>query len=111
MNTEELIQEIVNDLTIELRNEENFDSVLLDSKVRSAVREVKTARKYPLGYSESAISSDLERYYSQIKSIALYDYSKAGAEGQANYSADGENISYEERDALFKGVAPLCIVM
>lgn len=111
MATEELIQEIVNDLTIELKNEENFDSVLLDSKVRSAVREVRAARKYPIGYSEFAISSDLERYYSQIKSIALYDYSKIGAEGQGNYSADGESISYEKRDALFKGVAPLCIVI
>jgi hypothetical protein len=110
MNTEELIQEIVNDLTTELRNEENFDSVLLDSKVRSAVREVRAARKYPVSYSEMAVVNDLQRYYNQIKALALYDYSKVGAEGQNNYSADGENISYEDRATLFTGIAPICSV-
>lgn len=111
MTSEEIRQTIIDELTIELQNEQNFDASLLAVKVSSALREVKSARRYPSNYAETLINSDLERYMSQIKAIALYDYTKIGAEGQTNYSADGENISYVDRNSLFVGISPVCTVV
>ena len=109
MTIAELQAEIVEELKIELK-EEDVDEQLLEVKVKSAIREVKTARKYPRSYAEAIVEADLEAYYSQIKSIALYDYTKIGAEGQDKYAADGESISYEDRNRLFAGVLPIATV-
>jgi len=86
---------------------EMFNETLLKTKVDSAYNEVKMVRSYPNSYSELAIEEDMERYYSPIRGIALYDYNQTGAEGQTSYSADGTSIHYVERDKLFKGVIPL----
>ena len=98
---------IIEDLTIELKNEVDFDAALLEVKVKNAFREVKAARDYPSTYTEETILADMTNYYSNIRAIALYDYTKIGAEGQTQYSADGESIHYLDRDKLFKGVYPI----
>lgn len=106
MTIGELKAEIVIELLIELKNE-NVDADLLDVKVKSAIREVKAARRYPATYSTSMIEADLEKHYSYIKDIALYDVTKIGAEGQDSYSADGESIKYMDRSRLFDGIYPI----
>lgn len=98
---------VIEELTIELRNEVDFDAEILGVKVRNAIREVKTARNYPKSYTESMIQSDMENFISNIRAIALYDYSKIGAEGQSQYSADGESIHYLDRNKLFTGIIPI----
>jgi hypothetical protein len=104
---ESLQDEIIADLTTELQNEEDFSSELLTAKVKSAIREVATARNYPNTYSDAVKEADMNNYYTQIKALAMYDYSKIGAEGQDNYSADGEVIKYSNRAKLFDGVLPI----
>lgn len=71
---DKLINEIFKDLSIELDIPDKEGSMLL-SKVSSAYREVKGARSYPMDYEDDFICSDMERYYSNIKNLALYDYS------------------------------------
>ena len=110
MISEELKNEIIEELTIELQNEETFNSELLAAKVKSAIRDVITARKYPLTFTDAMIEKDVQRYYSQIKAIELYDYTKIGAEGQKAYSADGENIQYLARESLFSGILPMSAI-
>lgn len=105
MNTE-LIAEIKTELEIELKEETNLDEQLLESKIRGAYRDVQSAIKYDPSVTEAAIERDMVNYFSQIKAVALYDYNKIGAEGQDKYSADGENISYEDRNKLFYGILP-----
>lgn len=102
----ELIAEIKAELTIELKEEANLDEELLDVKIRGAYRDVQSAIKYDPSVPEATIERDMANYFSQIKAIALYDYNKIGAEGQDRYSADGENISYEDRNKLFYGILP-----
>lgn len=102
-----IVSTIVADLTIELKNETDFDSEMLEVKVSNALREVRRARDYPESYSEEMIIKDLNNYYTNIRSIALYDYTKIGAEGQTRYSADGESIHYLNRDKLFTGIIPI----
>jgi len=110
MTLEEIKSDITSELAIELKNEEGFDRDILEVKVKGAIREVKAARKYPSSYSEAMIEADMTGYYTQIKAIALYDYVKIGAEGQNNYSADGENIQYSDRNELFYGILPIARV-
>lgn len=86
---------------------EKLNETLLQSKVDAAIADVKAARNYPASYSEDKINSDIERYYSTIRSVALFDYNQVGAEGQSSYSADGTSIHYLNRNSLFKGVLPI----
>lgn len=104
-----MIEEIIEDLKIELEAEEGskFNISLLRSKVKTAYREVQAARKYPATYSEAMIERDMNNYYSQIRSIAMYDYNQSGSEGQTQYSQDGVSIHYVDRDRLFFGVLPI----
>ena len=110
MTIAEMVTEIITELTTELQNETDFDSDMLEAKVNNAVREVQTFRNYPAHYTDGQIESDTVRYFSQIKAIALYDYNQIGAEGQTQYSADGESIHYVDRKALFYGIRPLARV-
>lgn len=102
-----MIESIISELTIELQTEADFNADILALKVNNAYREVKQARNYPKSYTEETISADMENYYSNVKAIALYDYNKVGAEGQTQYSADGESIHYVDRNKMFAGVLPI----
>ena len=106
-----MIREIVDELTTELQISEGdrFNPVLLESKVKAAYRDVRTARKYPKSYTEAAIESDMEDYFSQVRDIAMYDYNQIGAEGQTSYSQDGVSVHYVERNKLFAGVLPIAV--
>lgn len=104
-----MIEDIIEELKIELKETEGdkFNEILLTSKVKSAYREVKTARKYPASYSEATVERDMENYYSQVRDVALYDYNITGAEGQTQYSQDGVSVHYVDRNKLFYGVLPI----
>lgn len=104
-------EEIIEELKEELVETEGskFNENLLRSKVNGAYREVQTARKYPASYSEATIERDMLNYYSQVKSIALYDFNSIGSEGQTQYSQDGVSIHYVDRDKLFYGVLPIAV--
>ncbi len=94
-------------IELEITEGDKFNSTLLESKINAAYEDVKMARCYPSSYADAAIIADMERYYSAIRSIALFDYNQVGAEGQSSYSADGTSIHYLSRDKLFKGVLPI----
>lgn len=103
-----LEEEIIADLTAELQiTDKNFNSALLLSKVRNALREVKKVRKYPSYYTDSQIDRDMYDYYSNVRNIALYDYNLIGAEGQTSSSENGTSRSYVDRSELFSGIIPL----
>jgi len=104
---EDFIKSIVDELTIELKKEVDFDAEILALKVSNAYREVKLARNYPSSYSDEMIEKDMQNYYSNIRAIALYDYNKIGAEGQTSYSADGESIKYVDRKECFSGIVAI----
>lgn len=84
-----------------------FSETLLKSKIKSAYREVKAARKHPSTYTEEQIQADMANFYSNVENIARYDYNAVGAEGMSSYSADGTSIHYKDRDKLFYGVYPI----
>lgn len=104
-----MLEEIFEELKTELLETEGdkFNENLLRSKVNSAYRAVMTVRNYPRSYTDAEIERDMERFYSQVRDIALYDYNQIGAEGQTQYSQDGVSVHYVDRDKLFYGVLPI----
>ena len=103
----EIAASVIEELTIELKKEIDFDADILRVKVANAFREVKAARNYPKSYSDERIMEDMQDYITNIRAIALYDYTKIGAEGQSQYSADGESIHYLDRNKMFTGILPI----
>ena len=106
-----MIEQIIEELSEELSTTENganFNSVLLESKVNDAYREVKTIRRYPKNMNPESIEADMEDFYSVVKSVARYDYNQVGAEGQKQYSADGVSIHYVSRNSYFADVKAYC---
>lgn len=103
-----LVEQVIEDLTEELNmtEGEKFNATLLQSKVNAVYREVKLARNYPSNYNAATIEDDMEKYYSVIRELSLYDYSKVGAEGLSQYSADGTSLHYSERNKYFASVTP-----
>ena len=107
MNLEEMKSELITDLEEELNNEDNFNRVLLEKKVTSAIKEVRSARRYPKTYDVEQIADDMERFYSHIRSIALYDYNQSGVEGQTSSNENGISRVYVDRNSLFRGIVPI----
>lgn len=111
MTQNEMLDEIFENLKVEfLADDSQSDKIndaLLKVKINGAFRDVKRARNYPKHYSEAQIEADIVNYYSNIESLARYDYNKVGAEGQSSYSADGTSIHYTDRDKMFSGVYPI----
>lgn len=106
-----MIEEIIEELTTELTETEGdkLNVSLLTSKVKGAYRAVKTARRYPPSYTDAMIERDMEKYYTQVRDIALYDYNQIGAEGQSQFTQDGVTVHYVDRDKLFYGVLPIAL--
>lgn len=100
-----MTEDIVSELTEEMKNEPGFSEIILANKVNSAIRELRMKRNYvATSMSESDIEADIENYYSVILNVARYDYSQRGIEGEVTHSENGIMRSYESRDNLWKGV-------
>lgn len=100
--------ELLEDLTAELsETDENFKKSLIIQKIKNAIREVRKIRNYPKYYTESAIVEDLEKYYSSIRNIALFDYNKIGADFEESHSENSISRNWQDRNKLFSGIIPL----
>lgn len=103
----ELMREILDDLTLELQGEPTFNQSVLEIKVKGAYKAVERTRKYPSDYTEDMILLDMKKYYINIRDIALYDYNHIGAEFEDSHSESSVGRTWKERDELFYGVLPL----
>ena len=110
LTEETLINEILSELKIELEVESEQDILLLQSKIKGAVREVKQKRNYAGRYTEEYVVNDLQNYISNIKNLAMYDYGMIGGEFQKSNSDNGISVSWESRDSVLAGVVPIAQV-
>lgn len=102
---EELLGEIIADLTIELKSDPGFDQNVLRVKVKDAMKEVVMRRNYQAtSYTDEKIKDDLCNFASVIKKVALFDYNQIGAEGQISHNENSVSRSWVDRDSLFNGV-------
>lgn len=105
---EPLIVEILEDLKIELGLKDASDVAVLTSKVKNAVREVRLKRNYPEHFSEEQIVNDLEKHYSNIRELSLYDFNQLGAEGQTSHNENGTSRAWKNRNDCLIGVFAYC---
>lgn len=99
-----VITEVYEDLIVELEIDKSNEQKLLKLKVKNAVREVRNRRNYPSHFTENDIQNDLNRLYSNIHDLALYDYNQIGVEGQSSHSENGESRAWKNREDCLKGV-------
>lgn len=103
-----LIQNLITDLTAELQeSDDDFNAVLLESKVTAAVRDVYGAKKYPKTYPTNLILEEMDELYPTIRNIVLYDYDRIGVEGEVFHIENGIHRSYIERGQMFADILPI----
>lgn len=102
-----LQEEIIADITAEIGTEATFNLTALQCKTANAIREVKAARRYPSYYTDAQKDEDVQKYYANIRNIALYDYSKIGADFQDKHDELSSTQTWIDRNKLFFGVLPL----
>ena len=100
----EIAKEVCQDLIIELGISKGNDHVLLEAKVKNAVREVRNHRNYPSHFTEDDIQKDLSKFYSNIHDLALYDYNQVGVEGQVSHSEMASQEHGRTGKNVLKGV-------
>lgn len=114
MTLDEMRTEIIEELKDELSEDGDvLDEAavkLLSSKVKAALREVKAKRRYPYTYTDAMIEADMEKYLDNVKTLALYDYTHVGWEGQTASNESGISRSWESRSSCFNGVVPLAVI-
>lgn len=104
-----LFNEILADLSAELNIVAKSDGEkILSSKIKNAIREVRSKRNYPEYFTEERIEKDLKNLYSNIRELALYDYNQVGAEGQTSHNENGTNRAWKSRNDCFIGVFAYC---
>lgn len=101
-----LEQEILSELTTELKDSPEFNEDVLSIKVRNAIREVKSRREYGnSSYSEDQVEEDLyKNYYTTVYKLALYYYMKRGADFQNSHSENGISRSWNSEDDILRNV-------
>lgn len=106
-----LQDELIAELTTELKGDATFDENILKNKVVSAIRAFRTARGYsnnPEYYTDSRIEKDLyDNYYDDIKELALYRFNKIGVEGQETHNEGGTNRSFVDESKYFANVVKI----
>lgn len=108
------MEELFNDLVTYLQDEYSEDQEnVLQLFIKNAVRAV-CIRRYPYGYTDEQQKNAIDKYYNIIFDVAVYLYSKQGAEGQTQMSESGTMRSYESGgipESYLTSITPLAKVM
>lgn len=108
---DELVSEIYDDLKTELDISEETDLSILLVKVKNAYREVRRMRNYPDSYEEEMIVKNMEKYYSNIRRLALYDYNQIGVEGEISHNDNTGTRTWDSREKCLEGVVAICTLV
>lgn len=102
-----LREEIIAELTTELEKDPTFDAALLKAKVNDAYRKVRGRKAYHnTSYTEEQIEKDLyNRYFQDIKDVALYNYNKEGGEFEKSRNENGTSIAWHTEDEVLGNIS------
>ena len=103
---DELINEIIAELTIELQNQPTFNADILANKVKGAYRKVRNRKCYEnTSYSEEQINADLRaRHYQDILDMALYDFAKIGGYFGTSHSENSISRTWRTEDEILGNI-------
>ena len=105
-----LVLNVYDQLMIDIAPTRDGEADILLIKTNNAYKEIQRSRRYPSDYTDEMISADMERYFTEIYNLAMYDYNMRGAEGQSIINENGEYRSFVKRVELLKGVLPICVM-
>ena len=94
-----------------IRAERTRYNVLLEQLIKQAREDVISRRMYPDNYTDEQIEVDLKKFESVIVNLAVYDRSQAGEAFMSNYTENGTQRSWRDRDSLLAGVFPFIKVL
>lgn len=107
---EELLDDIITYLQDDYEPEQENILRLL---IKNSVKEVCN-RRYPYGYTDEQKTTVIKQYYNIVLDVAVYLYSKQGAEGQVSISENGMSRSYEKGgipDSFLAGIIPIAKIL
>lgn len=104
MTIKDISDDIIEDLTVEMSGDADFDAAILAVKVKGAIREMRMRANYPRKWTEDKVARELEMNYAMLCNVARYDYNQRGAEGQKIHNENGINRTWLERDELWRGL-------
>lgn len=100
-----LADEILADLGSELEaTDPDYNSAILSTKINIAIKKVINARNYPEHYTQERINADLEKYYTQIRDIALYMYNNIGVDFDESYTSNKMSRTVISESELYRGI-------
>ena len=100
-----LADELLADLGAELQaTDPDYNSAILSTKINIAIKKVTNARNYPSSYYAEKIQTDLERYYTQIRDIALYMYNNVGVDFDKSYTSNKMTREVVDESDLYRGI-------
>lgn len=106
-----LYDDLFADLGAELEaTDPDYNSAILSTKINIAIKKVTNARNYPSSYSAEKIQADLERYYTQIRDIALYMYNNVGVDFDESYTSNKMSRTIISESELYRGIPKIARV-
>lgn len=106
-----LYDDLFADLGAELEaTDTDYNSAILSTKINIAIKKVTNARNYPSSYSAEKIQADLERYYTQIRDIALYMYNNVGVDFDESYTSNKMSRTIISESELYRGIPKIARV-
>lgn len=101
-----LKDEIIAELTVELKNQPTFNAEILAIKVRDAYRKVRSRKCYEnTSYTEEQIDKDLyDKHYQDIKDVALYNFATIGASFQTSHSENNISRTWRTEDEVLGNI-------
>ena len=110
---DEMLKNLVSDLISYFNTEcadENESLFTLCAK--RAINSFRTLRGYPKSFKEDSINKDMENYYYCLFDLAVYWYSKIGAEYENSHSENGTSRSWSSEKEIYAahGVVPFANV-
>lgn len=106
-----LYDDLFADLGAELEaTDPDYNSAILSTKINIAIKKVTNARNYPSSYSAEKIQADLEKFYTQIRDIALYMYNNVGVDFDESYTSNKMSRTIISESELYRGIPKIARV-
>lgn len=106
-----LADEILADLGSELEaTDPDYNSAILSTKINIAIKKVTNARNYPDYYTQETINTDLAKFYTQIRDIALYMYNNVGVDFDESYTSNKMSRTVISESELYRGIPKIARV-
>lgn len=106
MSVEEIVNEIVDELTLEFQSQPTFNADVLRLKVKDAVRKVRARKCYEnTSKTENQIADDLySRHYQDIKDVATYNFAKIGGYFETSHSENSTSRVWVTEDEVLGNI-------